>query len=204
MGANCNVEWKFYCFSDYQKWQSYSCATVNHWGLEGIRHIEWKDGYYYWNVGWNVTGIIAETNDSISWSAENMIWKRKESGQGNVCLIIKVAKYLKYQIQEWSFEFGNIHSVKLLRIFIDWDPLNVSQESCGHGNDFNVIYVSSLKECKKKSEAYKALWFPEKREESGDFKCKRYMECLNYGFMESVPGSTYGKSGGYCLDFYPK
>ena len=80
MGSKGSLEWKFYCFFDYQKWQSYSCATVNNWGLEGIRHIAWKDGYYYWNMGYDVIGIMAETNDSISWSAENMIWKRKESG----------------------------------------------------------------------------------------------------------------------------
>ena len=86
----------------------------------------------------------------------------------------------------------------------EWEPLNVAQWSCGYGNDSDVIYASSLKECKKKLEAYKYFWFPDTKEESGDYECKRYMECLNYGFMESVPGSTYGKHGGYCLDFYLK
>ena len=97
-----------------------------------------------------------------------------------------------------------MYCVKFLRNFKEWNPLNIAQRSCAHGNDSDVTYVTSLEECKKKSEGYKYIWFPDKREESGDYKCIRQSSRGCTTVMASVPGSTYAKEGGYYLDFYLK
>ena len=97
-----------------------------------------------------------------------------------------------------------MYCVKLLCNFKEWNPLNIAQRSCARSNDSDVTYVRSLEECKKKSEDYKLIWFPDKREESGDYKCIRKSSRGCSLVMESVPGSTYGKEGEYYLDFYLK
>ena len=85
--------------------------------------------------------------------------------------------------------------------FLDWDPLNFVQESCAHGNGSDVIKVKSFKECKKKSEAYRYLWFAEKEEFSGGYKCIRHMTCDDDSFMEAEPGSLYTKLGWFHINF---
>ena len=86
--------------------------------------------------------------------------------------------------------------------YSDWDPLNFAQGSCTHGNGSNVIEVKSFKDCKKKSEAYQYVWFAEKKESSGGYKCIRHMTC-DFSFMEAKPGSLYKKAGWYHLEFCP-
>ena len=87
--------------------------------------------------------------------------------------------------------------------FSDWDPLNFAQESCAHSNGSDVIEVKSFKECKTKSEAYQYVWFAEKRELSGGYKCIRHMTCED-SFTEAEPGSLYAKLGLYYMDFCRK
>lgn len=80
--------------------------------------------------------------------------------------------------------------------FSDWDPLNFAQESCAHINGSDVIVAESFEDCTKKSEAYQYVWFAEKKELSGGYKCIRHMTC-NKLFMEAEAGSLYRKPGCY-------